>query len=78
MLAEIRLNKNGESGFGLKKKGLSNIPELADEDAKTPTYVKEIRKQNGEDVRPTALDFLPKQLPSAPRLSLQFYLKDLS
>jgi hypothetical protein len=31
VLAEIRMNKSKEAGSGLKKKGLSNIPELADE-----------------------------------------------
>lgn len=31
VLAEIRMNKNGDGGMGLKRKGLSNIPELADE-----------------------------------------------
>lgn len=56
VLSEIRLNRevgsiggggSGTVGFGLKKKGMPNIPELADEDAKTPNYIKDMRKQNG-------------------------------
>lgn len=81
VLAEIRLNREvgggSVGGFGLKKKGMPNIPELADEDARTPNYIKDMRKQNGEDVKATALDFMPRQLPPVPRLTLQNYLRDL-
>jgi hypothetical protein len=82
VLAEIRLNKNeGGQGMGLslglKKRGMPNIPELADEDIKTPNYIKDMRKQNGEDVHPTDLESVPRQLDAAPRLNLMPYLKDL-
>lgn len=79
VLSEIRLNSvgSGAVGFGIKKKGMPNIPELADEGAKTPNYIKDMRKQNGEDVKPTGLDFLPRQLPPVAKLPLKDYLRDL-
>lgn len=76
VLGELKMNKNSQ--YGYKKKGLPNIPELIDQESKTPGYVKEIRKQNGEDVKPTDLQHVPRVLEPAPKLNLFHYLKDLS
>jgi hypothetical protein len=37
-----------------------------------------MRRQNGEDVKPSNLDSIPRQLDPAPRLNLGHYLKDLN
>lgn len=45
--SEMKLNTRSESLSIFKKKALSNIPEITDEESKTPQYVREIRKKNG-------------------------------
>lgn len=56
VLSELKLpNRNTEFARFAKGRELGNIPELPDEDSKTPNYVKEIRRKNGEDVKRTEL-----------------------
>ena len=81
-LAEVVSNskKFGDfkrSGSQFKSRNLLNIMEVPEEEAKTPQYVSELRKQNGEDVKKTGLEMIPRKLESLPKINLGKYLKDL-
>ena len=61
----------------LKSNKLLNIPELPEEDSRTPQYVQELRKENGEDVKKSGLNGLPRKLESVAAFAINQYLKDL-